>query len=147
MKISSSFLLFLLSTILLISCSKEDIPPTSKEITGTWHGYEMITHYYINEKLQEIDTSGINFPDYLTITFNEENQFHFKENVRWQESYSGIYTIKGNKIILLDLENNHEPDEYRFILKGNDLTLSITTNEGSEQFRYKYITEIFLTKQ
>ena len=147
MRKSNSFLLLLFSTVLFISCSKEEIANSSKDLLGRWEGHKIINYHYLNEDFRESDTTMIIFPDHFNITFKKDKHFSIEENVRWYDSYLGIYHVKGNKLSLLDPEYNYEPDEYTFVLKGKKLFLSLIVVEGNEQFRYKYITEIFLTKQ
>lgn len=117
--------------LIFTSCKKENKKSTSESsIMGKWKGEKMISSISMNGLVVETDTSYWEMPDYLAIEFKKNNQMvshEFSDNELDTDVL--YYSVKGNKITIMDDEDDSDVQEFTFKADKNKLVLSNSSFE------------------
>jgi hypothetical protein len=127
---------------LLISCKKDDAPPT---IVGKWSATKDFTYEYINGVEVSGDTTIYNADNKLLVTFSANNTgvvYDIENGNNFSENFT--YNTVGNN---LTINFQNDTTHSTFSVTPNELFVSAGEEKEIEQGKFKWESTTFFTRQ
>lgn len=135
--------------LIFTSCKKEDKNSTPESsIMGKWKGDKTVNILSRNGLVVETDTSYWKAPDYLSLEFKKDNRLVYNEFYENELDTDELYfKVIGDKLTVMQEENDPYSEEYTIKVNGNKLVLSGTLfTELDGDATWKLNSEIHLKK-